>query len=209
MSRTIETVTNSAVIGDVLGGNYTEFEPDGTRVAKGAATVWEDLVNSLIGKKLFSNTGTVDYDYDNNAIKFQPGGTIADAKDVVNWNYQKLHGIKAISDMMLHIHLRQSTANKVVFELDYRIQKNNAVWATAWETLTCNTTDDAVFTYPGTGNFNQILIFPAIDLTGTNVSDIVQFKMTRTDATTGNVLATYVDAHCEFDTDGSRTEWAK
>ncbi len=209
MGYDIGDLVASLKIGDVDGGNYTAFETDGTMERNGAATCWEDMVTSLAGKKIESSSGKVDYDWENNALVFQSGGSISTRNDRIIWNYQKLHGIKAVSDMMMHIHFVQPNSNKFEFTMQYRVQKNNAVTATTWTTLTVNTDDDAVFTYPGSGDFNQIVGFAAIDMTGTNLSDIYEFRLARTDSVTGDLLVKYVDAHVEFDTDGSRTEWSK
>ena len=37
----------------------------------------------------------------------------------------------------------------------------------------------------------------------------VQFRLARTDSTSGDILAVFVDAHVERDTVGSRTEFVK
>jgi len=209
MSRNVGDLSTSLKIGDVSGGNYTEIETDGTVKRNGAATCWDDMVTSLIGRRLYSNTGKVDYDYDENNIKFQPGGSITNKSDRVNWNWQKLHAIKATSALNVHIHLEQTSTDAVVFTLKYRIQKNGSAKTTAWTTLTCDvsSSSDTVYTY-SSGTLNQIVKFPSIDLTGTNISDIIECQMARTDSTASDIYATYVDAHVEFDTDGSRTEWS-
>ena len=39
-------------IGNVANGDYAEFEEDGTLRYKGDATVWDDVVGSLYGRRL-------------------------------------------------------------------------------------------------------------------------------------------------------------
>ena len=209
MPNDIQILTEPIKIGDISGNNYLKVYPDGSIQLIGKATMWEDMTTSLAGKKLEDNTGKVDYRWDENAIKFQSGGSISVSKDRVIWNYQKLHGIKCDSEMHMHAHFRQPSNKKFVFTMQHRIQYNGAVTTTAWTTTTCNTTDDCVWDYPGSGNFNNIIVFPAIDMSGMEMSDILEFRLARTDVQTGDLWVKYIDAHCEFDTFGSRTEWSK
>ena len=48
-----------------------------------------------------------------------------------------------------------------------------------------------------------------IDMTGMNISSTVQIQFTRTDSSTGDVYATFADAHIERDTIGSRGQYSK
>ena len=82
---------NSAKIGDVQNGNYFEVKADGTPRLRGNATVWKDMVGDLFGKQLASVVGKVDYDFDENAINFQSGGSISTTNDRVGANLQINH----------------------------------------------------------------------------------------------------------------------
>jgi hypothetical protein len=42
-NRNVEQLQQSLIIGNKTGGNYTETETDGTQVAKGDATCWDDI----------------------------------------------------------------------------------------------------------------------------------------------------------------------
>lgn len=198
-----------ARIGSIATGNYFEVEPDGTDVRHGDATMWDDLVGSLIGRKLSSVSGKVDYNWSENAIKFQPSGNIATANDRVIFNYQYPHAAKENGNMRLHIHWEQVNANKIEFTVQYRIQSNNASKTTSWTTVTANSSDDSVFTYPGSGTLNQITELCSVDMTGAGISATVQFRLVRDDSTVGDILGTFIDAHIERDMIGSRTEYSK
>jgi len=195
-------------VGAVEG--YFEVEADGTWVNRGDSTTWDDLVNSLVGKRLSSTSGKVDYDYDENAIKFQSGGNIATSNDRVVFNLQYPHACVVDGEMRLHIHWEQPDATVRQFSVQYRIQENGATKATTWTTVVVDTDDGgaSVFTYVS-GTLNQITKLATIDMTGASISATVQFRLARTDSETGNILGTFVDAHVERDTHGSRTEFVK
>ena len=188
--------------------NYSQFESDGTLVAHGDATCWDDLVGALIGRRLSSTAGKVDYDWDENAITMQSGGDIANSADRIVFSYQFPHKAKTNSSLMLHIHWEQTSTNKIEWSGQYRVQSNNETKTTTWTSFTANSTDNSVFTYTS-GTLNQITELAEIDMTGASISATVQFRLARTDSTAGDIDATFVDAHYEIDTFGSREEYVK
>ena len=199
---------NGLKIGNVSAGNYAEFEPDGTLALRGDATVWDDLVGSLVGRQLSSTAGKVDYNWAENSITMQPGGNIATINDLLIFNYQKPHGVKTISNIDMHIHWEQPNSNKVEWTIDYRIQDNSTAKTTAWTRVTANSDDDSKFAYVS-GTLNQITELAVVNLSAVNISSTVQFRVARTDATATNIEATFVDAHVERDMYGSRQEYVK
>ena len=176
---------------------------------------WDDLTTELIGRRLYSNAGKVDYDYDNNRLKFQSGGSITNANDRVVWNYQKLHKVAKDSSLKMHVHFQMPNGGPFEFTLRYRLQQNGRAAATSWTTLTANTTNDARFSptpddFPEWNSvFNQIVVFPAIDLSTLGLSDIIQMQLARTDNTPDDIYVIYVDGHVKMDCFGSREEWAR
>lgn len=207
-SDTTNWINRSRYFGDFEAGNYLDIEEDGTLVNIGAGSTWDDLVNSLVGRRLFSNTGTIDYDYYENAIKMQPNGNISSTSDRVIFDLQYPHAAVVDGAMNLHVHWFQETSNKIEFTVQYRIQKNNQPKTTAWTQVISNSDDDSAFTYTS-GTLNQITNLASVDMTGAGISATVQFRFTRTDSTSGNILATFVDAHIERDMIGSREEFVK
>ena len=190
-------------------GNRTKFDEDGQRQSVGNATQWDDLVGDIMAKKLYAVTGTIDYDWDENAMKFQKGGDITDKADRVQFNLQKMHKIKVDSELRMHIHYEQDSTNEYVFTLKYRVQGNGAAKTTTWTTITttCNATNH-VFSYTS-GTINQIVKFPVIDWSEVSISSTVQFMLSRTDSITGDVYVTFIDGHTEIDSDGSNQEYVK
>lgn len=182
-------------------------DPDAFKLI-GQATMWDDIVNSLIGRQLQSTAGKVDYNWADNCITFESGGSISNLNDIVNWNQQFPHAARKDSSIYPHIHLEQTSTNKIIYTLKYRIQVNGAAKTTDWQTVTCNTTDNAVFPYVS-GTINQIIAFPAISMLNAGLSATVQFQMTRTDSTAGDSNVTFVDCHVEYDSLGSRQAYVK
>lgn len=186
----------------------TTFEADGSMQMNGSATVWNDIYTSLLGKRLFSTVGTVDYDYADNAIVFSPNGSISDLNDVVNFSIQFPHSIKTNSVLDLHVHWVQTDATDRQFTVKYRIQSNGEVTATAWTTTVVSTNANNVFSYVS-GNLNQITDLLDIDVSSASLSSVIEFQFTRTDAVAGDLQVKFVDCHYEMDTLGSRQEYVK
>lgn len=175
--------------------------------------LWNDLVSDVMSKKLYSTTGKVDYDWDENAIKFQSGVDITNKADRVQCNYQWGHGLlygdSDLSQFRFHLHLEQTSDSDVfTFTLKYRKQNNLAEKTTAWTTITASTPDDLVDSdFSGYTTKNNMLIFPAIDCSDLALSSTIQIMLARTDTTTGDVYVTFMDAHVPFADFGSRGEY--
>ena len=170
---------------------------------------WDDLATSLIGRRLTSTVGTVDYDWNENAIAFSPNGDITNNNDCVVWNLQKPHGVKTDSTLNMHFHWEQPDTTDREFTLRYRIQDNSAAKTTAWTEVVVSTNTNNVFTYTS-GTLNQICRLVSIDWSSVNISSTVQLRMTRTDSEAGAVLVTFVDGHVARDQErGSRQEYVK
>ena len=201
------------MVGGVLrypstGDDYTQFEDDGTIAFKGDSTTWDDIVGSLVNRRLTSTSGRLDYDYDENTIKMQNNGSVSSANDRLMFSFQYPHASKSDGDMRLHIHWEQTDTVTKEFTVQYRIQKNNATKTTVWTTVVVDSNDNNVFTYTS-GTLNQITELTDIDMTGGGISATVQFRLARTDGSSGDIYATFVDAHVERDTIGSREPYVK
>jgi len=203
------TLSTGLVAGDYKHGNYTELEKDGTLAFKGKATVWDDLVNSLIARRLNGAAGALKYNYSNNTITMEPDGDPTDNLDRLIFNLQKPHKAKIDSTLNLHIHWEQTSTDEIKWQVDYRIQDNNAIKTEAWTTVTATSTNDSVYTYPGSGTFNQITELAKIDWSQHGISATVQVRLTRIDKTADDIEAVFVDGHVEYDTLGSREEYIK
>lgn len=191
------------------GSDRLKIESDGTIHREGAATVWDDIQNSLIGKRLSSTVGKVDYNWDENTVTMQPGGSISTVNDLLIFNLQIPHAAVVDGDLHLHMHWEQPDSTEREITVKYRIQNNGDAKTTAWTTVAkALSAANNTFTY-SSGTLNQITELQEIDLTGIGISAIVEFQMARTDSETGDIEVTFVDAHIEMDTDGSREEYVK
>lgn len=208
MGEKTEALIAPMDIGDKASGNYTEIETDGTTQAKGDATCWDDLVGSLIARRLESTAGTLTYNYDESTITMGTGGDITDSRDRLIFNYQKPHSASADTSFNLHIHWEQIDSTPREFTVQHRIQENGKAKATAWITDIITTDVDVVFPYIG-DTMNQISALVSVDLSAVGVSSTVQFRLARTDSVAGDIEATFVDAHVKYDMLGSRTEYVK
>ncbi len=197
--------------------NYAEIAPDGSQRFRGTSTMWIDMVGDLFGKRLASTAGKVDYDYDENAVKFQSGGSISTINDRIGANLEINHQHKVGTDIVFkpHIHWFQPVVSNAVvaFELTmrYRLQRNNAEKTSSWTTvtLTAGTTDDVFdFTGEADGTYNQLSRFPDITVT-CGISDTLQFQVARTDALGGDMYVYFMDLHGQVDGAGSEDELSK
>jgi len=194
------------------GLDKTKIEADGTVYMQGEATVWDDIQNSLIGKALYSNQGKVTFDYSENAIVFASGGSIANLADTVAFSIQYPHASKTDGEFRLHIHWEQDNtySNKPIqFTVKHRVQSNGSPKNTTWTTtvIECDNTNN-VFTY-SSGVLNQITKLVNVSMAGAGISAIVDVQIARTDTSTGDIMAKFVDFHYEKTTLGSRTEYTK
>lgn len=203
--------------GDIESGNYTEFRnDDGTMRAQGSSTCWKDMVADLFGRRLNSNTGKVDYDYNENAIKFQSGGNMSNVSDRVGGNLEINHEFEVGTNVLFkpHIHWFQEVSSgsvtAFVWTCRYRLQRNGYAKTTAWTTITATAGTDDVFDFTGEddGTYNQLTRFDDIVIT-CGVSDTIQFQMTRTDSESGDALVYFMDLHGKTDSLGSDDEIAK
>ena len=222
-----ELTAESAKIGDITGSNYSEIRTDGTQRLVGNATAWKDMIMDISGRNLNSTSGKVDYDWDNNAIIFQPGGSIATAADRVQGNQEINHEFKVGSSMTFkpHIHWFQEVISHTpdvldttpyIITLRYRLIRNGRgvdLTTPAWTTITCEmgSGGDDVFDVTladGKEYIAQISRFDDIVI-DCGVSDTLQVQMARTDSETGNIMVFFFDTHGQIDSFGSDEEITK
>ncbi len=195
--------------------------PDYVYVSNGAASgewkeknihdpyMWDDITGSLIARRLESTAGRLQYDYTENCIIMQNNGTLGTTADTLIFNFQWPHGAIPTGEMRLHIHWEQPADQAYEFSGQYRIQNNGDAKTTAWTSfsVTAGGSDDK-FTYVS-GVLNQITDLVQIDMTGIGISATVQFQLARTDSTSGDINATFVDVHIPYNSPGSHQEFVK
>ena len=201
--------SDNNVFGDFDAGNYSEFRPDGTLVFEGEASVWNDISSSLIGKRLFDNQGTVDYDYENNALLFSSDGLITNQDDRVGFSIQLPHGaiLGAGQTLNFHLHWVQTDSTAREFTVRYRMQANGVATSTSWTTLIIDTSAVNVFPYVS-GSLNQITPCGEIPLDTATISSIIEIQFTRSDSEAGTISAKFADYHYKSGKVGSADEYS-
>lgn len=203
-------------VGDVTGGDYTEFEADGTMRAHGDATTWKDELGPLLGSRLESPGSDIVQNLTEGTITFE--ATAVYPTDFISYTLQVNHDWLLASAVEFHVHWWQANAEAANWLIGYRWQANGQARTAAWTLVPLTS---LIFAYVA-GTLNQIsdgatTITPPATA---GLSDIFQVKLYRdyTNAsglfsgaeTSGlDVEAMSADMHRRSDTMGSRTEYAK
>lgn len=188
--------------GDIVSGDYSQFEADGTLVAVGDATCWDDWTFALTPTRQGA-LSKPDFDFTNFGLLFPQN----DADEIAYLIDQCPHKRKAGSNFHPHIHWRQTSTDAPTWKLEYRFLNNGQSSETAFTTITA---DAEVFAYDDSGGMIQISTFPTIDGSAVNISAMFEGRLYRDDnLITGDVLAKEFDIHIEIDMLGSRQEYVK
>jgi hypothetical protein len=198
----------SAVIKKIgSGANYTSFEPDGTIVLNGSATVWNDafvdglsLVGGATDPPVFAAfMGTVF------------GRRFDDAKvSSAHGTLEVPHDYKEGTAIDVHIHWSPTTTNtgNCQWGFEYTIANINGTFGA--------TTTPTPVVQAGSGVIakHQMLDIAQISGTGRKISDVICFRIFRDgnalpDSFTGNAFLHRIALHYECDTLGSRQETIK
>jgi hypothetical protein len=202
VQKALETLDDNKKFGDIAGGDYSEFEADGTLVCNGDATTFNDLVVPLTSSKIGANAKP-DFDETNVGFLFPQN----DATEILYLVVQMPHMWKVGSTIYPHVHYKRTAAGKPTFQITYS-------WFNIGDTaIAPGTTLDLateVITY-SSGSIHQINASASgISGSGKTISSLLLIKLFRNDNTvTGDVLAYQFDIHYEIDTMGSRTEFTK
>ena len=210
-----EKLTGNVKFGDVTGGDYSEFEADGSLHMVGAATIFDDEKDSIIGLKFDSPASSIIINLAEGTLTFDNRCSVS---DYVYTGVQLTHKWLNGSSIGPHIHWFQVSSATPNWVIQYRWQKQGGLKTTTWTSLGWNSN---AFTYVS-GTLNQITSFPAISPpTGYGqVSDIIQVRILRdisnslglfAGAETGPVDQDVLsfDVHIECDTLGSREQYVK
>lgn len=202
----------TAQFGNKAAGNYSEFEADGTYLAKGSATTFDDLQGSVL--TLEAKGTRIVLNEIENTIDF---ATNTDLTDYLYGNFQVRHRWLIGSNIYPHLHWEQAQNAVPNFLIQYRWQLQGKTKVTTWTNYPLLST---VFTYTS-GTLNQISIGLGITPpVGAGLSDVIEIRVLRDNANssgeftgldlyTSAVSVTFADIHIEEDTLGSRQEYVK
>lgn len=202
-------MSNKSFFGNKPGGNYSEFENDGTYKMFGNATVWEDLrfpVNSVILPAANAPTKT--------AYKGSIVLAFSSASDnKITFAAQMPHSWKEGSDIYPHVHFVVPTAGagggaeNLKLDLTYSWANKDAAYpGETTQSITNDIQNLAADTH-------TIHAFTQLSGTGKTLSSILLCSLNRDISVANdyadNMYLLEVDIHYEQDTIGSRQELVK
>lgn len=167
--------------------DYINIDSNGFLTMEGGARVWRDEITDALSIKVTGSglsANTVE-----NTVDFT---STANLSDYLYTNVQLNHDRDETSPIYPHLHWFQNQNKVPNLLLQYRWQILGGTKTTAWTNLRCNTT---AFTYVS-GTIQQLTSAstPITPPTGSDVSDIVQFRILR-DTTNASGLFTGVDTY--------------
>lgn len=190
--------------GNVSGGNYAEFEADGTLKFNGDATVWDDInIGGVTLTKAASNQPDLIAVDGTNILTYGFDGAGSGVEEV-HGSFELVHGYKQGTNLQPHIHWYATTtaSGNVKWQLEY--------WANYGTTNEVTGTLDVTAATPEVA-WSQMRSNFSAEITGANliIGTQIHFRLFR-DA--GDASDTYgADAaistfgiHYEIDTLGSR-----
>lgn len=199
--------------------DYTVTQIDSSTKKGKESIYWKDAKFPLTGQNFDVSSGRVDYNYYNGAAGFATNARYPE--EPISMICQLNHDWDEGSEIRPHIHWKQQGATIPNFLLAYKIIDNGTagVIETDFSNHTLVQLSSHAFTYTS-GVLEQISSFPAIDMTGYALSDMIHFVLFRDTAntstlfagadTTGNIeLVTEFDVHFQLDRFGSEQEFVK
>jgi len=214
LETTGDVQAGSAAFGDVAGGDYTEFEIDGSMEFHGDATVWDDKEGDLLSNQRLNPSAHIALDSAEAAVTFK---TTCDTGDYVYMKPQIPHQWKLGSSIYPHVHWWQTTAAQPNWLVQYRWQRNGQAKTTVWTDYPLNTNQ---YTWES-GTLIQLTYGAALAPPANySMSDIIQLRLIRDVANTQGEFvgaesssvdadALSLDFHYEIDTSGSRAQYTK
>jgi len=198
--------------GDVVGGNYAEFEADGTLVFHGDARVWDDLEGPMLTSRPESPSSDVVINLVDLTMDFKTSARYP--TDYATYSKQMRHRYDPTTQIDLHLHWIQNSADIPNWLILWRVHYNGAAPG-AWSSPV--KWDSHIFTYPGSGDFGQITEFGYITAVN-NISfgvDVLVYRdytnvstlFAGTDQHAGIAQAKFFDCHFVNNKLGSREEY--
>jgi hypothetical protein len=199
---------------DYANGNYTEIEADGTIVAYGSATTWDDQLPSSVTVNATGPNAPAFTAFNGNLKALEFIGTGPALKEI-HLGFQFSHSMKLNTDIVIHLHIHipdDVTGGVIKFYCEH-------TWANVSRTgvITPTTISGTVTRAANAGiNNNAILAF-STRTPGANeggISSVLMCRVYRDPTDVGDTFgaSTWLlstDVHYEKDTNGSRTTTVK
>jgi len=205
--RVIVDSSGNVLVGDYSGGNYSQFETDGTLIFKGDAIVWED---QWIDWGQLSSGGWFGNEYaqlvklaDGLAIEFENN---ASYYYKTRFNVQINHRYVEGEDIEVHLHIynNSNTSGDAVFKLTYNWANMEGTYASSGTTVTKTVSID------GVQRRHQYETIATLIGTGKKISSILMCQLERdagnaNDTFSESVYVIGIDFHIPCNSVGSRT----
>jgi len=208
-------------VGDVSGGDYSEFEANGFLEYIGGAMPWDDLSGALAGARLDTASGRLDIDWFNGGVNFNSNARYPEEPVIIpiQARHSMLIGTGAVARFHFHWLQLQAATPNMLLGVKLTNYGSLTTFETDWSNYTFYIPTNDVWTY-SSGCLAQITRFPEIDISSLTLSgsiDVVIFRdtanvsglFTGVDPIAGDVTIKYNDAHVKHDAGGSRQEIAK
>lgn len=196
-------------IGDQDGGNYAEFETDGTLEFVGTATVWNDLITPFDSARVPAANAPTWASFQGNLNAY----TFA-INDYLEITVEVLHDYLEGSDLEIHVHWVTNGSDindrAVNWEVEYTLA-NSDLSDGIGDAFPATTTDSAEWTIPAaTPDLTHMYtLVEVVDGTGVNIGAIIKARVRRIAAVgtdpTSDPFGLNLGIHYEIDTVGSRT----
>jgi len=202
-------------VGDVAGGDYLYIDENGILRLYGAARAWHDELRPLIGERLTTPAGRIDYNFDKIGVDFQDNAQYPD--DFVALTIQLDHDWSQGDDLDLHLHWGQESADVPNWLIGWRIYDNGEDHTGAF---TLAKYIDLKFAYAASPimQISDLADIDASSLTGVSAFLDVHIYRDTTNASglfagadplVGDAFAKEFDVHLRRDGFGSDLEYTK
>lgn len=188
--------------GAVDGGNYSEFEADGTYKMNGTATVYKDQFQGALGLRV-GGTAPTFAAFKSNIYGYSFS---ASAQNEMHGSFELQHDYKEGTDIEVHVHWSPiGTDNKnIVWGFQYTVANMET------EVFPAVTVITAIDAAAGVDATHQLLSIGTISGVGRKIGDVIPFMVYRNaadaaDTFTGAAFLHQVGLHYQADTIGSRT----
>ena len=172
--------------------------------------------------KLDLASGRLSNDYFNAGVSFHSNARYPEEPAVlpVQARHAMLIGTGAVFNPHFHWLQQQAAIPNMLLGVKLTSYGVATTFETDWSNYAFSIPTTSKFTYPGSGTFPQITLFPSIDISSLTISgsiDVVIFRDTGNisglfagaDPVATDVTIKYNDGHVRFDSKGSRQEYVK
>ena len=217
----IKAVFPTLIAGDLLAGDYSEFEDNGFLEHIGGARPWDDLSGALAGARLDTASGRIDIDWFNMGVNFNANARYPEEPVIIpiQAKHSMLLGTGAVFRPHFHWLQRQVAIPNMLLGVKLTNYGSLTTFETDWSNYAFSIPTTSVWTYVS-GVLAQITRFPEIDISSLTLSgsiDVVIFRDTANvsglfagvDPIAADVTIKYNDGHVLHDTGGSREEIVK